>query len=76
MRNENASNGMAEDLIRSFVQIASAELHTKTSIEKAVSDIENGVSDDTARIEYLKEDLMTQASLRREIMLSLYRMYG
>ncbi|WP_304418679.1 hypothetical protein, partial [Faecalibaculum rodentium] len=55
---------------------ASAELHTKTSIEKAVSDIENGVSDDTARIEYLKEDLMTQASLRREIMLSLYRMYG
>lgn len=76
MRNENASNGMAEDLIRSFVQIASAELHTKTSIEKAVSDIENGVSEDTARIESLKEDLMTQASLRREIMLSLYRMYG
>ncbi len=76
MRNDNASNGMAEDLIRSFVQIASAELHTKTSIEKAVSDIENGVSDDTARIESLKEDLMTQASLRREIMLSLYRMYG
>ena len=34
MENKHSSDGIAEDLIRSFVQMASVELHTKTLIQK------------------------------------------
>lgn len=80
MENKHASNGIAEDLIRAFVQIASAELHTKTSIEKAVSEIENGADENFGvlmdKVAALQADLLSYAELRREIMLNLYSMYG
>lgn len=80
MENKHASNGIAEDLIRTFVQIASAELHTKTSIEKAVSEIENGADENFGvlmdKVAALQADLLSYAELRREIMLNLYHMYG
>lgn len=80
MENKHASNGIAEDLIRTFVQIASAELHTKTSIEKAVSEIENGADENFGvlmdKVAALQADLLSYAELRREIMLNLYSMYG
>lgn len=78
MENKHASNGIAEDLIRSFVQIASAELHCKTAIEKAVSEIENGadIEGNMQAVESLTSDLEGYAEVRRELMLYLYRLYG
>lgn len=82
MENKHSSDGIAEDLIRSFVQMASTELHTKTLIEKRVSEIENGmidenhISEQLALIQSLKDELEEQASSRRNIMLYLYRLYG
>ena len=43
MKNIHSSDGMAEDLIRSFTQIANAELHVKTLLEKRISELENGM---------------------------------
>lgn len=82
MENKHSSDGMAEDLIRSFVQMASVELHTKTLIEKRVSEIENGMVDEEdipkhlEIIQGLKEDIEEQAEQRRSIMLYLYNLYG
>lgn len=81
MENKNASNGIAEEMIRTFVQLGCCELHTKTTIEKKVSEIENGmvpeedVQDFMKDIEDLRKDLIEYAQLRREAMLSLYEMY-
>lgn len=86
MKNEHASNGLAEDLIRSFVQVGCAELHSKTLYEKAVGELENGINvdlDDSEsiqkqleKIEHLRNDINEQAQLRRKLMLYLYDMYG
>lgn len=81
MENKNASNGIAEEMIRTFVQLGCCELHTKTTIEKKVSELENGmvpednVQDFIKDIEDLRKDLIEYAQLRREAMLSLYEMY-
>ena len=82
MQNKHSSDGIAEDLIRSLVQMASVELHTKTLIEKRVSEIENGMvnEEDIPKqleiIQGLKEDIEEQAEVRRSIMLYLYNLYG
>lgn len=81
MKNENASNGIAEEMIRTFVQLGCCELHVKTTIEKKVSELENemvpedNVQDFMKDIEDLRKDLIEYAQLRRETMLSLYEMY-
>lgn len=82
MQNKHSSDSIAEDLIRSFTQVGNAELHTKTLIEKRVSEIENGmieddkISEQLEAIQELKEELEKQAQTRRELMLYLYRLYG
>lgn len=82
MKNTHASNGIAEDIIRSFVQIAGAELHLKTSIEKMTSEIETCVIDDehvteyVQQIEDVKEEVIELARIRREEMLYLFKLYG
>lgn len=80
MENPHSSDGIAEDLIRSFVQFGSAEMHLKTLVEKTLAKIENPSPDDP-------DDLMEQlvgyedqmgevASLRRKAMLTLFEMYN
>ncbi|MHC5215187.1 hypothetical protein ACYSNR_00860 [Enterococcus sp. LJL128] len=83
MKNKHSTDGIAEDIIRSFVQIASAEMHAKTLLEKRVSELENGFIDfdsDTPqqleKIEDLKEEINTLAELRRSDMLYLFNLYG
>lgn len=85
MKNVNSADGLAEDLIRSFVQMAVIEQHIKTLIEKRTSELENGIIDvkdisaitkNGDQIENLRNDLETYASLRRSDMLYLYRLYG
>lgn len=82
MKNEHSTDGIAEDLIRSFVQMASTEVHTKTLIEKRVSEIESGmvleedIPSQLETIQGLKDDIETYAEMRRNIMLYLYNLYG
>ena len=85
MKNEHSSDGIAEDLIRSFVQIGSAEMHAKTLWEKRVSELENGLVDvesdagldaQLMRIASAAEEMKELAAMRREDMLYLYKLYG
>lgn len=79
MKNPHSSDGIAEDLIRSFVQFGSAEMHLKTLVEKTLAKIENPSADDPNDLmEQLVgyEDQMEEvASLRRKAMLALFELY-
>ena len=79
MRNEHSSDGIAEDMIRSFVQFGAAELHLKTLIEKSEAKLRDGLTEDTdgeveKLLEYQKQ-LNDVTELRRSTMLSLFNMY-
>lgn len=85
MENKHSTSGIAEDIIRSFVQIAGAELHVKTLIEKRVSELENGLIDidkdgvlerQMNAIEDLKGEIIELAQMRRDDMLYLYELFG
>ena len=78
------SDGAAEDLIRSFQQLACAEGHYKTLIEKYNSELNNGIIDTNdqevldAHIEKLNDaitELELVAELRRKVMLYLMNSY-
>ncbi|GCF92512.1 hypothetical protein NRIC_04030 [Enterococcus florum] len=83
--NKHSTDGIAEDLIRSMVQMAAAELHVKTLIEKRTSEIENGLIDiddpevlgkQFSLIGELQDEIIELAQIRREDMLYLYELYG
>ena len=83
-KNEHSSDGIAEDLIRAFVQIGCAENHAKTLLEKAQSELEEGIIDvedrDVAltqvdKINRLTEETNRLADLRRKMMLKLKELY-
>lgn len=80
MENPHSSDGIAEDLIRSFVQFGTAEMHLKTLVEKTLAKIENPSPDDPDDLmEQLVgyEDQMEEvASLRRKAMLALFELYN
>lgn len=79
MLNVHSSDGIAEDLIRAFVQYGSAEMHLKTLVEKTLAKIENPSPDDGDLIPLLtdyEEQLGEVASLRRKTMLSLFKLYN
>lgn len=80
MENPHSSDGIAEDLIRSFVQFGSAEMHLKTLVEKTLAKIENPSPDDPDDLmEQLVgyEDQMEEvASFRRKAMLALFELYN
>lgn len=78
-------DGASEDLIRAFQQMACAEGHYKTLIEKYQSELENGlidVEDEKARSAHLEkldgaiEELGLLAELRRSTMLQVMNAYG
>lgn len=84
MKNTHASEGLAEDLIRSIVQIGSAEMHEKTILEKRISELENGlidvenddvVSQQIEKIEEAKQSLCELAAVRRADMLFLFDLF-
>lgn len=85
MKNEHSTSGIAEDIIRSFVQLSVTEMHLKTLIEKRISEIENGlididdsvvVQDQYMTIHNLKTQCMEVAQMRRDDMLYLYELFG
>lgn len=78
------SDGVAEDLIRAFVQVGCAEVHAKTLLEKATAQLENGIIDlsdsdaieaQTTKMNELTEEINSLAETRRGIMLHLFNMY-
>lgn len=83
-RNAMSESGIAEDLIRSYVQFGCAEIHAKGLHEKATAELENGLIDTTdpeilqkqlEKCDMYREDIDTYASLRRGIMRRLYEMF-
>lgn len=83
MENKHSSDGIAEDIMRSFIQMGNTELHLKTLLEKRISELENGLIDlDTdlaqqlEKISDIKQELVEAAQLRREDMLYLFELYG
>lgn len=84
MKNLHSTDGLAEDLIRSFVQIAVLEMHTKTLLEKCISEQENGLVDmDDMNVfremsekeTSLREELIELAEIRRDDMRYLFELY-
>lgn len=80
----NGVDGIAEDLIRSIVQLSCSELHAKTLYEKFTAELENGLIDTENKevvdkqIEKIEEallDLNELAQLRRRAMLTLFNLY-
>ena len=84
MENKHSSDGIAEDMIRSFVQIGCAETHAKTLLEKYQAQLENGIIDVTkpevvqAQVEKIDDtvqEITSLAQLRRGIMLRLFELF-
>lgn len=85
MKNIHSTDGIYEDLIRSFTQLICSEGHLKSLIEKTTSELENGIvdSDDPDKLNYaldkldsLHVELTEIADTRRKMMLKLYETYG
>lgn len=80
-RNEMSSSGIAEDLIRAFVQVGCAESHAKTLLEKATAQLENGlvesekIQEQVDHINDLTDEINELAELRRGMMRYLHSMY-
>lgn len=84
MKNKFSEVGMAEDLLRSIVQMGCAEVHAQTLYYKATSELDNGIVDVTdsdavhehlEKIEMFREDIDNYANLRRRMMRSLFEMF-
>ncbi|GHU63524.1 hypothetical protein FACS189418_7000 [Clostridia bacterium] len=84
MQNNHATDGIAEDLIRSITQAIALEGHEKTLLEKAIDEAENGLVDlqkedifevHMDKIERYKRQLDEITQLRRKTMLALYALY-
>lgn len=81
MENKHSSDGIAEDMIRSFVQVGCAEGHAKTLLEKFYAELENGmvkeedIHSQMDKIEDTIDEIASLADLRRAIMLNVFNMY-
>lgn len=85
MRNADSETGMAEDMLRSIVQLGSAEIHYQTLYNKYRAELENGiidVTDDDIRIshidkmEYYRDEINDIAELRRRMMRKLFSLFS
>lgn len=83
-RNSMTETGMAEDMIRSFVQFGSAEIHAMNLYYKTTAELENGyinVEDNEVlqkhldKCEQYRKDIETYANLRRSVMRHLFQMF-
>ena len=79
-----SESGIAEDIIRSYVQFGCAEVHAKSLYEKTIAELNNGlidVEDSEAvqkhleRAEMFKEDINDYANMRRDIMRKLLDLF-
>lgn len=84
MKNKNSETGMAEDMLRSIVQLGATEIHYQTLYNKARAELENGlikVEDEKIRdsqinkIEYYRSEIACIADVRRRLMKHLFDMF-
>lgn len=84
MRNKDSETGMAEDMLRSIVQLGATEMHYQTLYNKARAELENGlieVENDDIRlaqldkIERYRSEINDIASVRRRMMKHLFNMF-
>ena len=84
MQNKDSETGMAEDMLRSIVQLGAAEMHYQTLYNKAVAQLENGlidVEDDDVRLSQLdkikryEEEINSVADVRRRMMRKLFSLF-
>lgn len=82
--NPMSESGIAEDLIRSYVQFGCAEIHAMTLYFKANAEMENGLIDVTdpevlsaqvEKCETYRDDIDRYAELRRSVMRRLFSMF-
>lgn len=76
-KNAMSETGIAEDLIRSYIQFGCAEIHAKSLYEKTIAELNNGLIDvedadvrnaHLERAQMFRDDINTYAELRRGIM--------
>lgn len=79
-----SETGMAEDMIRAYVQFGCAEIHAMGLFYKANAEMENGMIDvgdtnvlleHTEKIEQYQNDIEQYANLRRSVMRKLFSMF-
>ena len=79
-----SETGMAEDMIRAYVQFGCAEIHAMGLFYKANAEMENGMIDvgdtnvlleHTEKIEQYQNDIEQYANLRRSVMRKLFAMF-
>lgn len=84
MRNNLSESGIAEDLLRSIVQMGCAEVHALTLYNKATAELDNGLIDvsdaevvqnQIAKIEQFREDIDGYAGLRRQMTKKLFDLF-
>lgn len=84
MRNKDSETGMAEDMLRSIVQLGATEVHYQTLYNKAVAELENGiieVENDEIRLTQLdkiaryREEINSVADVRRKMMRKLFSLF-
>lgn len=83
-KNLMSESGIAEDMIRSYIQFGCAEIHAKTLYEKTIAELNNGLVDvEDAEVvqkhldkaQMFREDINDYAELRRGIMRKLLEMF-
>lgn len=84
MKNKDSETGMAEDMLRSIVQLGATEVHYKTLYDKAVAELENGIikvedaeirRSQLEKIARYREEICSVAEIRRKLMRKLYGMF-
>lgn len=84
MKNSLSETGVAEDLIRSYVQFGCAEIHAKSLYEKTIAELNNGIVDvedndvvqkHLERAQMFRDDINAYAMMRRDIMRKLLEMF-
>jgi len=82
--NPNSTSGLAEDLIRTIVQLGASEMHYKSLYEKTLAEMENGIVDvaDPQELDVFlemtsvyRDSIIEIADLRRKCMLHLFEMF-
>lgn len=84
MKNVDSETGMAEDMLRSIVQLGATEMHYQTLYNKSVAQLENGlieVEKDEVREKQLekinryRDEINDVADVRRAMMRKLFSLF-
>lgn len=84
MKNKDSETGMAEDMLRSIVQLGATEIHYQTLYNKAVAEMENGIIEvdvkevrdkQLDKIAYYRDEINSVADVRRKMMRKLFSLF-